>query len=127
MTQLGIWKRFIFGIIDYEKAFDSIDRSKIWACLTKLKISPEIVNRIKQTYEITTNCVKTNMGKTGWFETKGGVRQGSILSLILFNVVMNEICLKMKEKTGDLKALVYADDVMIWGNNIKDLEDKVNE
>jgi hypothetical protein len=27
----------------------------------------------------------------------------------------------MKEKTGDLKALVYADDVMIWGNNIKDL------
>jgi type IV secretory pathway VirB4 component len=55
------------------------------------------------------------------------VRQGSVLSLILFNVVMNEICLKMKEKTGDLKALVYADDVMIWGNNIKDLEDKVNE
>jgi hypothetical protein len=33
----------------------------------------------------------------------------------------------MKEKTGDLKALVYADDVMIWRNNIKDLEDKVNE
>jgi hypothetical protein len=52
--------------------------------------------------------------KTGWFETKGGVRKGSILSPILFNVVMNEICLKMKEKTGDLKALVYADDVMIW-------------
>jgi hypothetical protein len=50
----------------------------------------------------------------------------SILSPILFNVVMNEICLKMKEKTGDLKALVYADD-MIWGNNIKELEDKVNE
>jgi hypothetical protein len=40
---------------------------------------------------------------------------------------MNEICLKMKEKTRDLKALVYADDVKIWGNNIKDLEDKVNE
>jgi hypothetical protein len=84
--------------IDYEKASDSIDRSKIWSCLTKLKISPGIVNRIKQTYEITTNCVKINMGKTGWFETKGGVRQGSILSPILFNVIMNEICLKMKEK-----------------------------
>jgi hypothetical protein len=35
--------------IDYEKAFDSIDRRKIWTCLTKLKISPEIVTRIKQT------------------------------------------------------------------------------
>jgi hypothetical protein len=57
------------------------------------------------------------MGITGWFETKCGVRQGSVLSLILFNVVMNEICLKMKEKTGDLKALVYADDAMIWGND----------
>jgi hypothetical protein len=40
---------------------------------------------------------------------------------------MNEICLRMKGKTGDLKALVYADDVMIWGNKIKVLEDKVNE
>jgi hypothetical protein len=35
---------------DYVKAFDSIDRSKIWSCLSKQKISPEIVNRIKQTY-----------------------------------------------------------------------------
>jgi hypothetical protein len=33
----------------------------------------------------------------------------------------------MKEKTGDLKALVYADNVMIWGNKIQVLEDKVNE
>jgi hypothetical protein len=40
---------------------------------------------------------------------------------------MNEICLKMKEKTRDLKALVYADDVMIWRNKTKVLEDKVNE
>jgi hypothetical protein len=53
--------------------------------------------------------------------------QGSVLLQILFNIVMNEICLKMKEKTGDLKALVYADDVMIWGKKIKVLENKVNE
>jgi hypothetical protein len=38
--------------------------------------------------------IMLNMGITGWYETKCGVRQGSILSLILFNVVMNEICLK---------------------------------
>jgi hypothetical protein len=38
---------FFLVFIDYEKASDSIDRSKIWTCLTKLKISPEIVNRIK--------------------------------------------------------------------------------
>jgi hypothetical protein len=113
--------------IDYEKAFDSIDRSKMWTCSSKLKTSTEIVNQIKQTYEITTNCIKTNRGITGWFETKCGVRQGSILSPILFNVIMNEICVKIKEKTGDLKALVYADDVMIWENKIKVLEDKVNE
>jgi hypothetical protein len=34
--------------------------------------------------------------------------------------------LKNELKTGDLKALVYADDVIIWGNKIKVLEDKVN-
>jgi hypothetical protein len=31
-------RNLFFVIIDYEKAFDNIDRSKSWSCLSKLKI-----------------------------------------------------------------------------------------
>jgi hypothetical protein len=50
------------------------------------------------------------------------VRQGSVLSLILFNIIINNVCNKIKEKmkvTG-LKAFIYAN--MIWCDNMKEKE-----
>jgi hypothetical protein len=78
---------------------------------------------VKNTCEKTANCVKTNKGKSSWFETRSGVRQGSVLSPILFNVMMNKICTKVSEemKETDLKAFIYASDVMIWGEDVKEL------
>lgn len=35
--------------------------------------------------------------RSEWFVTNKGLRQGSVLSLILFNVVMNDIIKKVKE------------------------------
>jgi retron-type reverse transcriptase len=65
--------------------------------------------------EKTINCVKT----------RGGChRQGSVLSPILLNVIMNEICNKIREKKEtDLKAFIYADD--IWGEDVKECETKL--
>jgi retron-type reverse transcriptase len=53
-------------------------------------------------------------GWSSWVETRLGVRQGSISSPILFNVTMNEICNKIREKINgiDLKPFIYADDII---------------
>jgi hypothetical protein len=60
------------------------------------------------------NFVKTNKGQSPWLETRLGMRQGSVLSPTLFNVI-NEICKKIREKMKetDLKAFIYADDIMV--------------
>ena len=50
-----------------------------------------------QTYERTRSAVKTKRGRSEWFETRCGVRQCSVLSPALFNV-MSEICLEIKKK-----------------------------
>ena len=89
--------------INYEKVFDSINRTEIWECLNKLKITTELINRIKQIYEITMNCVKTNRGFAEWFKTKNRVWQDRTLSPLLFNVIMNDIHLKIKQETDDTK------------------------
>jgi len=37
------------------------------------------------------------MGRFEWFKTKSGVWQGSIISPILFSIIMSEICLEIYE------------------------------
>jgi hypothetical protein len=66
--------------------------------LEKVVISADLSRNVKRTYERTVNCIETNKGQSAWFETRLGVRQGSILSLILLNVMMNDICNKVREK-----------------------------
>jgi hypothetical protein len=53
---------------------------------------------VKNKYKRTINCNKTSEGQAAWFETRSGMRQGSILSLILFTIIMNDVCNKVKEK-----------------------------
>jgi hypothetical protein len=54
--------------------------------------------------------MKTNKGQSARFETRSGVRQGSTLSQILFNIIINDICNKTREKikVTDSKTFIYA-------------------
>jgi hypothetical protein len=48
-------------------------------------------------YMRTINCIETDKGQSAWFKTRSGVGQGNVLQ-ILFNVMMNDVCSKIKEK-----------------------------
>jgi hypothetical protein len=41
----------------------------------------------------------TNMGRSTWFKTSIKVRQGSVLSSVLFDAKMNEISKRTEQKT----------------------------
>jgi len=68
------------------------------------------------------------MGRTEWFEINEGLWQGSVLSPTLFNVVMDELLTKVEpnNRGKDTRTLVYADDVLIWGEDTKEVQDKVD-
>ena len=73
--------------------------------------------------------MRTPVGQTDWFLPGKGVQQGSVLSPILFNAVMREIrntVLRENDST-DVKTLMYADDIMIWGDNEKELESSLQK
>jgi hypothetical protein len=46
----------------------------------------------------------------------------------MFNVIMNEICNKMREKIKqiDVKAFIYADDIMICSEDVNELETRLS-
>jgi hypothetical protein len=55
---------------------------------------------------------------SGWFRVSTGVRQGSVLSLILINAIINETANKVRgeNKNSDMRTLIFVNDVMIWWN-----------
>ena len=109
-----------FNFIDFKAAFDTIWRKALWKMLRSIGVGKKIVNIIEQLYDETECAVIINGHLTDWFEVKVGVRQGCLLSPVLFNLflefVMNEISSLQNElqlnhdMTIDTK---YADDTTL--------------
>ena len=70
--------------VDYEKAFDSLDRDTLWKFLQHYGIPEKCISLIRNSYEDMA-CRVVHAGQlTDSFKVKAGVRQGCLLSPFLF-------------------------------------------
>ncbi|CAH8291906.1 unnamed protein product [Schistosoma rodhaini] len=92
------WNSSLYiNFIDYEKAFDSVDRTTLWRLLRHNGVPEKIVNIIRNSYD-GLNCQIVHGGKlTDSFQVKTSVRQGCLLSPFLFLLVIDWI---MKTSTS---------------------------
>ena len=75
-------------LIDFEKAFDRVDREIIWLRLEERGIHGKLLEAIKAMYSQVTQKVRIN-GKLGEaFQTFYGVKQGDPLSTDLFGIMI---------------------------------------
>ena len=79
-------KNMYFCFIDYAKAFDCMDHSKLWKILQVMGIPEYLTCLLRNLYAGQEATVRTGHGSTDWFQTGKGVRQGCILSPGLFNL-----------------------------------------
>src|SRR5437899_2975238 len=84
-----------------------------------------MVNVIKSLYEGVKTAVKRNGEESESFEVKVGVHQGSVLSPILFNIVMQAIADNFKK--GLPWELLYADDLILLAESRLELEERLTE
>src|SRR2546425_2219059 len=108
---LGKQKELWMAFVDLEKAFDRVPREVLWWALRHVGVEEWMVNVIKSLYEGVTTAVKRNGEESESFEVKVGVHQGSVLSPILFNIVMQAIADNFKK--GLPWELLYADDLRV--------------
>jgi len=118
------------GYIDFRKAFDSVWREGLWRVLRNYGFPEKIVRILENLYEGTISAVRTNTGITDWFETNVGVKQGCILSPMLFNVFLEAIMSRAIVEDG-MGALVggkvinnlrFADDIGNTNESQADLQ-----
>ena len=73
-------------LFDYVKAFDYVDRNKLWEILKEMGIPDHLTCLLRNLYAGQGATVRTGHGTTDWFQIGKGVRQGYILSPCLFNL-----------------------------------------
>ena len=88
LTRKG--QRFYTLFVDFAKAFDSIDREKLFYRIHRLGIHGNMLRIIQNLYNNTQACVWTHSGLGDLFNCTTGVRQGNSLSPTLFLIYINE-------------------------------------
>jgi len=121
--------------IDFEKAFDSVDHNTLCKILRHYGIPEKFIAIIQQSYYNSKIRVIHNRELTSPFSVKSGVRQGCILSPMLFLLVIDWIIKNTTEgsRTGlqwtllsQLHDLDFADDIALLSYNHRHAQDKVH-
>jgi len=84
-------KELWMAFVDLEKAFDRVPRDVVWWALRYVKLEEWIINVIKAMYVGATTAVKLKNGTSQEFDVKVGVHQGSVLSPLLFIIVLGAL------------------------------------
>ena len=77
-------KNIYFCFIDYAKAFDCVDHTKLWKILKAIGILDHLTYLLRNLSAGQEATVKTGHGTIDWFQIGKGVRQGCVLSPCLF-------------------------------------------
>ena len=71
--------------IDYKKAFYCVDHERLWVILRDMGVPVHLIVLLRRLYTNQEATVRTEFGETDNIDIGKGVRQGCILSPLLFN------------------------------------------
>ena len=137
LEQSQEWNSSLYiNFLDFEKAFDSVDRGSLWKLLRHFGVPEKITTIIKNTYEGLTCRVVHRNQLTDAFYVRTGVRQGCLLSPFLFLLAIDWI---MKTSTTQkhngiqwtpwtqLHDLDFADDIALLSHNQQQMQEKTSD
>ena len=125
--------RFYALFVDFEKAFDRINRQALFNKLASSSVSTKFLRMIKALYKDVKARVRTPTGVTDDFNCPHGVRQGCTLSPLLFSLFLNDLneyisegCHGVSLSLTRIFTLLYADDLVLVAESKIELQRMIN-
>ena len=115
-------RKLYLCFVDLEKAFDRVPRKVVEWSLRVKGVPEVIVKAVMSLYEGATTRVRVGSAVSDKFSVKVGVHQGSVLSPLLFAIVMDVVT--EDARNGTLHEILYADDLVLMGESMEDLQSK---
>ena len=126
-------KKGYVAFLDIEKAYDRVNRGILCKVLRKVGFSERIVSIIESMYVNTKAKYTLNEVESDWVKSVRDVRQGCILSPLLFGLYTEELTIRVKEAglgmnvgNDKLAILLYADDVVLFSETSEELQEMLN-
>jgi hypothetical protein len=125
--------------IDVKKAFDRVFRAGLWQRIADEGVKGKMWRVLRSIYETVESCVRINGNLTDWFPVETGVRQGCVLSPLLYALFINGLVkeinamnlgIEIEEGGKTVSSLLYADDIVLMADDryaLQQMLDKVAE
>ena len=122
--------RLFCTFIDLNKAFDNVYLNGLWYKLYKLGINAKMLRVIKDMYNKVKTCVRGCNSYSDFFDCAVGLKQGEVISPILFSLFIEDLELFLQEDpTCGLSfdeitfiLMLFADYMVIVGKHRNDLQ-----
>lgn len=119
--------------LDMSKAFDKVNHFALFIKLIDRNVPREFLSTLINWYSLCAAFVRWENVLSGAVTLQCGVRQGGVLSPVLFSVYVNEVIMKLCDsghgcRIGDmfLGCVMYADDLILISASLCDLQAMVN-
>ncbi len=129
--QMGRRKPLLLTYLDVTKAYDKAWADGIMYALHKNGVQGTLWNNIRRLNQNLTAQIKTKDGLTREINIKDSIRQGGVLSVLQYAMVMDEIAKEIQKTNIGIKipgndtkigCLLWMDDVLLLTDNEKDLQ-----
>jgi hypothetical protein len=129
-----IGKATFCAFIDVRKAYDRVWRDGLWKRLWEAGVKGKMWRVLRALYKEVKSCVMVDGELSEWFETLVGVRQGCVLSPVLYSLFINGFAKFLKEKSVGgvkvaeewLRLLLFADDIVLFAESEEELQEMLN-
>ena len=121
-------------LIDLKKCFDSIYRNALWLKLYRQGIQGKLLRIIRNMYVNVKSCVKKCNSYSDYFCYALGLRQGEVMSPLLFAMFVEDLELQLQSPESPgiciddivLILLLFADDMVILGKTPAELQNSLD-